>query len=180
MRPTIYSARGVLVCVPILIALLFAEPWSADRHLLSSLGLALVVLGFGVRLWAQQHLHYRIAAGMQLTTTGPYQYIRNPLYVGNILIFVGTVEISGRSWLAVATLLWTAAVYSAVVRFEEDRLTRRYGSLYVGFRNSTPRWVPLDLRKRPLGLLNHHLMASFVAEFLWFGLPLLVFTRRVI
>ena len=124
MRLTIYSMRGVLVSLPIVFVLLFPEPWSTDRHLLSGLGLVLVTLGFGVRLWAQQHLHYRIEAGMTLTTTGPYQLIRNPLYVGNTLIFVGTIATSGRSWLTLATLLWSAAVYSAVVRFEEARLTR--------------------------------------------------------
>lgn len=179
MRFTIYSMRGVLVSLPIVFVLFFPQPWSADGYLLFGFGLGLVTLGFCLRLWAQQHLHYRIEAGMALTTTGPYQLIRNPLYVGNILIFVGTIATSGRAWLTLATLLWSAAVYTAVVRFEEARLTRRYGEAYTAFQAAVPRWFPLGLRGKQLEFLNHHLMASIGAEFMWFGLPLLVLTRRV-
>ena len=179
MRFTIYSMRGVLVSLPIAFVLIFPQAWSTDGFVFFGLGLALVTLGFGLRLWAQQHLHYRIEAGMQLTTTGPYQLIRNPLYVGNMLIFAGTIVASGQEWLALVTLAWSMIVYSAVVRFEEARLTRRYGASYTAFKAAVPRWFP-RAPKGKLEFLNHHLMASIGAEFMWFGLPLLVLTRRVL
>jgi len=179
MRPTIYSLRGVLVSLPIVLVLLHPEPWAADRHPLSASGLILVALGFCLRLWAQQHLHYRIHAPMALTVSGPYTLIRNPLYVGNILIFTGTMMTSGRAWLTLATLVWLSAVYTLVVRFEEARLTRRYGAAYVRYQASVPRWLPRASTGRPLEFLNQHLASSAAAELLWFGLPLLVLGRRV-
>ncbi len=178
MRLNVYRLRGVLVGLPFLVVLLEPRPWSADRHVVSALGIALAGLGLALRVWAQEHLHYRLRADMNLTVTGPYQFIRNPLYVGNIAILTGSIATGGNAWLALAAGVWTAAVYTAVVRFEEQRLTRRYGEPYRVYVARVPRWFPSAGRGKTLDLVNRHLGASILAEIAWVGLPLLVLSRR--
>ncbi|MDH4255479.1 MAG: hypothetical protein OEX13_13260, partial [Gammaproteobacteria bacterium] len=76
-----------------LLAVLFA--WVAQPvEALYWVGAALFALGTAVRLWASGV----IAKNKQLATSGPYVYVRHPLYVGNILILYGFVAASGLWW----------------------------------------------------------------------------------
>ena len=92
MKEWFYRFRGWLVAPPLLLAL-FSTAGRVDRPWLCwGLGLALFAAGVFVRLWAQEHLHYRLRAETALTRTGPYRRMRNPIYVGNTLIGAGLVE----------------------------------------------------------------------------------------
>ena len=67
----------------VLVLVAFAEP-RPDRPWFWA-GLALVVLGEAVRIWAAGHL----VKNKELTTTGPYAHVKNPLYVGTFLVMAG-------------------------------------------------------------------------------------------
>lgn len=80
-----YRHRGWLVLPPLLLAL-FIHDFELEKHaLVWGSGLTLFVAGVALRLWAQQHVHYRLAAETVCTRSGPYALTRNPIYIGNTL-----------------------------------------------------------------------------------------------
>ena len=78
----------------------------------------------------------------RLVTYGIFSWMRNPLYVGNLLIWVGFVIGSGVLWFLPIALLLFAVEYSLIVRYEEGVLESIFGHEYVAYKQRTPRWVP--------------------------------------
>jgi len=158
-----YDYRGVLISPPLIFAFSYYRAETEREFIVWPLGFSLFLVGVLLRIWAQQHLHYRIKAHKALTTTGPYSFVRNPIYIGNTLICVGTVIVSELLWLAPIALLWCAAVYSLVVRYEERHLLERYGLPYRQYVSRVPRWFPYP-RREHFDLINENFKASFLAE----------------
>jgi protein-S-isoprenylcysteine O-methyltransferase Ste14 len=78
----------------------------------------------------------------RLVTYGVFGWVRNPLYVGNFLIWMGFTVISGVFWfLPIAALLF-ALEYTLIVRYEEGVLESIFGSSYLAYKSRTPRWLP--------------------------------------
>jgi protein-S-isoprenylcysteine O-methyltransferase Ste14 len=142
MPKWVFKLRGVVMAPPIIFAVLCT--WSeTDNPLLNfSVGGAFFIAGWFLRIWSQMHLHYRLKIHKVLTETGPYVYVRNPIYIGNTLMLVGAVIMSGLLWFAPVMLVYCAIVYSLVVRFEELHLLDKYGDSYADFISKIPRWMP--------------------------------------
>ena len=122
-----YTWRGFLVASPVVIATLCFWGEYEQDGLVWPLGLLLFLGGWAIRVWAQQHVCYRLKTAKVLTTSGPYALVRNPIYLGNTLIVLGLVVLSELIWLVPLTGLWCAGVYTLVVRHEERRLRAKYG-----------------------------------------------------
>lgn len=156
-----YRHRGPLLAPPLVAALILggdgAGPWAW------ALGLALFGLGAGLRVWAQEHVRYRLDGAHSLATTGPYRRVRNPVYLGTTLLCAGAVATTGRPWLTAATVAWCAAAYAPVVRFEERHLGEKFGDEYREYRRRVPRWSPRRA-PAPLELVNGHLAQALRAE----------------
>lgn len=156
-----YRHRGPLLAPPLVAALILggdgAGPWAW------ALGLALFGLGAGLRVWAQEHVRYRLDGAHSLATTGPYRRVRNPVYLGTTLLCAGAVATTGRPWLTAATVAWCAAAYAPVVRFEERHLGEKFGDEYREYRRRVPRWRPRRA-PAPLELVNGHLAPALRAE----------------
>ena len=77
-----------------------------------------------------------------LNTTGLYSIMRNPLYLGNYLIFLG-MSLLSQSWevLAINTLLFAAA-YVPIILTEEHFLLQSFGQSYRDYANRVPRFFP--------------------------------------
>ena len=136
--------------LPLVFALLLipppAEPAGASASTLWIAGLLVVALGEGVRLWAVHHIgaisRTRSDRLGPLIATGPFAYVRNPLYLGNILLWVG-FSISARLlWLTPIILILLALEYHAIVRWEEELLASRIGRPYADYVAGVPRWLP--------------------------------------
>jgi protein-S-isoprenylcysteine O-methyltransferase Ste14 len=102
------------------------------------------VPGLVLRAWAVAHVgresRTRGILPPPLATTGPYAMTRNPLYLGNLLVYaaLGLVH-----WPAAAVLLPLLAVhYAAIVRWEEGRLLEVHGERYAEYARISPRWWP--------------------------------------
>ena len=159
-----FKHRGALVTPPLVFAL-FAKDWTTKHDLLIwVVGLLVILAGLFVRIWAQQHLHYRLKMDRDLTTTGPYNLIRNPIYVGNTLLCAGGTIISEVLWLIPVTFLFCAVVYSFTVRYEEAVLLKTYKETYRNFTNQIPRWWPKKLTFKNLGLVNEFFYRSIICE----------------
>lgn len=74
--------------------------------------------------------------------TGPYRYVRNPMYVGAVLALVGGgLVVQSVSILALAAVFW-ALSHLMVVFYEEPALERRFGDSFVRYRSRVHRWLP--------------------------------------
>ena len=101
-------------------------------------GAVFALLGLGVRGWSAGTIH----KDERLTTSGPYAFVRNPLYVGSFLIGAG-LAIAGGSWLWLLLFLgFFAAMYGPTVAAEAARLTERFGHRYVEYATRVPAFVP--------------------------------------
>jgi len=112
-------------------------------------GVALTAAGELIRLWGVRHIgavsRTRSDRLGPLVDTGPFAVIRNPLYVGNILIWAGFALSARLVWLAPIAVLLLGAEYHAIVRWEESFLTSRFGDAYRAYADRVPRWWPRGL-----------------------------------
>jgi protein-S-isoprenylcysteine O-methyltransferase Ste14 len=78
----------------------------------------------------------------RLVVTGFYRYVRNPIYVGFLIILIGQSLLFGSSGLAeYAAVSW--CIGAAAVRFyEEPVLTRKFGAEYRAYQRAVPAWLP--------------------------------------
>jgi protein-S-isoprenylcysteine O-methyltransferase Ste14 len=78
----------------------------------------------------------------RLVVTGFNRYVRNPIYVGVLLIVVGEALLLGQPRLLVyAAAIWLGAAFF-VRYYEEPALARRFGSAYEEYRRAVPAWLP--------------------------------------
>jgi protein-S-isoprenylcysteine O-methyltransferase Ste14 len=135
------------VTLPIALALaLLPSPPHAPPFLVWS-GAALVASGELLRLWAIRHIgvvsRTRSDRLGPLVATGPFARLRNPLYLGNIALWVGFAASAGLVWLIPPIVLLLAFEYHAIVRWEERLLEGRLGDDYKEYAARVPRWIPL-------------------------------------
>jgi len=78
----------------------------------------------------------------RLVTYGAFAWMRNPLYVGNFLIWIGFVIGSGVLWFLPVAVVLFAIEYSLIVRYEEGVLESTFGEEYVSYKGRVPRWMP--------------------------------------
>jgi protein-S-isoprenylcysteine O-methyltransferase Ste14 len=109
-------------------------------------GVILTVAGEAIRLWAVHHIGAisRTRSGRlgPLVEAGPFGLVRNPLYVGNVLLWVGFTLTARLVWLAPVVLGLLAAEYHAIVKWEEQLLESRFGVAYRNYAARVPRWMP--------------------------------------
>jgi protein-S-isoprenylcysteine O-methyltransferase Ste14 len=120
-----------LIVVPFF---LLASPSRASL----ALGLIVSAAGLVLRGWSAG----TIRKGEVLTTSGPYAYVRNPLYVGSFLIGAG-LAVAGGSWLWLVLFgAFFATVYAPTISAEAARLTEQFGQQYVDYSRQVPAFVP--------------------------------------
>jgi protein-S-isoprenylcysteine O-methyltransferase Ste14 len=116
------------------------DPWRA------AVGLVLFVLGLAFAIWARVHIGRNWGTPMtqkdepELVTSGPYRWVRHPIYSGIIVAGVGTALALSWFWLIVVALGGIYFVYSATV--EERYLTQQFPDAYPAYRRSTKMLVP--------------------------------------
>jgi len=118
-----------------LLLVLFAKPY----FLGIGAGLILIFLGESIRIWAAGHLQKNEI----LTVTGPYAYIKNPLYVGTILITMGFCILADNIYLlAAATFMFCFHYIPYKKRIEGDRLKKKFGIQYEDYDQKVPEYLP--------------------------------------
>jgi len=104
--------------------------------------LLLIVAGLAVRSWAAGTLRKR----QQLATTGPYAWVRNPLYAGSFLMMVGFAALMQNAltlWIVVGPIAW---LYWQAVQCEERHLNRLFPETWPQYAAHVPRFVPRRLK----------------------------------
>ncbi|MFL6592293.1 MAG: methyltransferase family protein [Luteimonas sp.] len=77
-----------------------------------------------------------------LNTAGLYSVVRHPLYLGNFLIYLGTVAFTHDLWPAVVCLLGFCLYYERIIMAEEAYLRARFGTQFVEWAGTTPALLP--------------------------------------
>jgi protein-S-isoprenylcysteine O-methyltransferase Ste14 len=107
-------------------------------------GELLILFGLLIRAWAAGTLR----KSEQIITSGPYRYVRNPLYIGSFLLMLGFCLLL-RDWLAIWIVLGPIlALYLNKVRQEERFLALSFPEDWAAYESRTPRFVP-DLTSWP-------------------------------
>ncbi len=120
--------------------------------LIDTVGIGCLILGELLRILAVSHAgewtrSRRFKAHM-LITTGPYAYIRHPIYVGNFLIGLGMVLLSEAwSFIPVFALLF-AIQYGAIISEEERFLSDKFGKEFDRYRARVPKYFPVEISIR--------------------------------
>ena len=132
-------------------------------------GPAVVAGGEAIRLWAVRHIGVisRTRSGRTgpLVASGPFGLVRNPLYLGNIGIWLGFTLSAGLLWLVPAVVLLLAFEYHAIVRWEEQLLEGRMGADYREYVRQVPRWWPAWSNiGRAFSPATHPWRATFFSE----------------
>jgi protein-S-isoprenylcysteine O-methyltransferase Ste14 len=97
-------------------------------------------------------------APRQVIATGPHRWVRNPIYISALLVVLG------QAWLFMSLALVAYAGVMAlcfhlfVIGYEEPTLRRRFGSAYLEYRRTVPRWIPRPPRRAVRGA--HHTTAG--------------------
>ena len=151
----LFRHRGWLP-VPFLLVPLLARGAMGPRNWI--LGFALIVLGEAIRLAgvaaAGTVTRRRSRTVQRLVTYGIFAWMRNPLYVGNFLIWMGFAVISGVLWFIPVAVVLFAIEYTLIVRYEEGVLESIFGQEYLAYKSRTPRWFPRPPHTAEAG--EHH------------------------
>jgi protein-S-isoprenylcysteine O-methyltransferase Ste14 len=141
--PKPYADLVARLRVPFGFVLVLAFAWFAHPSLGSLLtGLPVSLLGLGLRAWAAGHLE----KNRDLAQSGPYAYVRNPLYIGTLLVAGGLV-IAARQWgLALLFGAVFLFVYLPAIQLEEQHLR----DLFPGFGDYAKRVPALWPTLQPL------------------------------
>jgi len=135
-----------LVPGPIALVIAMVPGSESASPFLIGAGVATTVVGELIRLWGVYHIgaisRTRSERLGPLVATGPFALLRNPLYVGNILLWVGFTIAARMLWLAPIVLVLLALEYHAIVRWEETLLESRLGQIYLDYAARVPRWIP--------------------------------------
>lgn len=117
-----------------LVALYFARPsWDSIM-----LGLPVIAIGEGVRIWASGHIQ-KMA---EVTRTGPYSLCRHPLYLGHAFITLGFLLAAANLWLLLAGMVVFLLIFVPTMDREEGDLVRHFGEEYRQYMQAVPRFIP--------------------------------------
>jgi protein-S-isoprenylcysteine O-methyltransferase Ste14 len=146
VRSALYIAGG---------ALIFLSPslGPLDDHFVPAVvevgaaGWVLTALGMLFSMWARVSLgrnwsgRVALKHGQELVSTGPYAFVRHPIYTGLLMALTGTALYDGR-WRALLGLAFFAIGFWLKARSEENLLEREFGEEYRTYRAQTPMLIP--------------------------------------
>jgi len=112
-------------------------------------GFLIALCGELIRIWSVSYAGSETrttsgVGGTYLVTQGPYGIVRNPLYIGNILIYtgIGIMSYSFFPWLQLFGLLFFSFQYYCIILREEEFLSGKFGDAFKKFTASVNRFLP--------------------------------------
>jgi protein-S-isoprenylcysteine O-methyltransferase Ste14 len=133
-----WSAIARRIRVPLGFGFAIVYVWLARPSVISlAVGAALMVPGLLVRGAASGH----VQKNEELTTSGPYAYTRNPLYLGSFILALGAAVAARNWWIVAGMVVMFAAIYLPVIRSEEAYL-REHFTQFAEYASAVPRLWP--------------------------------------
>jgi protein-S-isoprenylcysteine O-methyltransferase Ste14 len=160
--------RRTALPVPIALILLLVPSPRPETSGLFWAGVVTVAAGEILRLWAVFHIgvisRTRSERLGPLVSSGPFGWVRNPLYIGNMLLWIGFTMSAQLLWWIPLIVAVLAFEYHAIVRWEEGLLETRLGDAYCEYAARVPRWLPTG---RAVSVTANSKPESPAARFSW-------------
>jgi protein-S-isoprenylcysteine O-methyltransferase Ste14 len=145
-REKLFTLRSYTPIPFLLVMIIFAQP--TVMTMVS--GIVLVAFGESMRFWGVAYAGSltRVTGSVgapEVIVAGPFAYVRNPLYVGNMLTYIGIGVMSNAlfPWLVIAAAAYFAFQYYQIVLVEEEFLINEFGAGYVEYKKNVPRFIPI-------------------------------------
>jgi hypothetical protein len=101
-------------------------------------GIWFIICGLLIRMWANGY-----AIKMEkLTTSGPYAFVRHPLYLGTMLLVIGFIIMLKIYYLGILLFFTVVIVYSKTIKKEEEMLKDKFKDLFINYKKRVPAIVP--------------------------------------
>ena len=156
LRYFLFSNRS-FTPIPLVLAILYLSSLSYPYFII---GIGLILVGESIRIYGVRFAggatRTREIGAPSLCTSGPYSRCRNPLYLGNMIIYCGVVLMAGGQFLwplLFIVFFFFILQYSMIISLEEETLVKLFGNEYQLYRESVPRlfprispWVGIDKR----------------------------------
>tara|TARA_E500000331_G_scaffold51512_1_gene44732 strand:+ start:94 stop:699 length:606 start_codon:yes stop_codon:yes gene_type:complete len=134
-------------------------------HYASNFAISLILLGLATRMYASGF----VLKNKELSTTGPYAFVRHPLYTGNIMILIGLCLINGFFWSFVTAFIFFWFYYPTAIEYEDRKLKSLFSDTWEEWASITPALMPkMDLNGKifyRLDLRSWSLKKSLVANY---------------
>ncbi|MAI81656.1 MAG: hypothetical protein CBE29_01000 [Rickettsiales bacterium TMED269] len=131
----------------------------------SNFAISIILLGLATRMYASGF----VLKNKELSTTGPYAFVRHPLYTGNIMILIGLCLINGFFWSFVTAFIFLWFYYPTAIEYEDRKLKSLFPDTWEEWASITPALMPkMDLNGKifyRLDLRSWSLKKSLVANY---------------
>jgi protein-S-isoprenylcysteine O-methyltransferase Ste14 len=134
------------VSVIVLVQVFRGGGLAVHSPIVGAIGAALFACGIALAIWARVYLGSNWGMPMteraepELVTSGPYRFVRHPIYSGLLLAFVGTALANNVLGLGIAVILGGYFLYAATI--EERNLTKTFPTAYPAYREHTKKLIP--------------------------------------
>ena len=112
-------------------------------------GMPLILIGEFIRINAVSYAggitRTMNVGAPSLCTSGPYSRTRNPLYLGNMIIYLGIVLVAGGKYVVILegiVFLYFTFQYMMIISLEEETLKKLFGDEYISYMENVPRLFP--------------------------------------
>ena len=136
--------RRIMKSIPIILALIVVLLLARPNMFSLIIG-SIIIVGEGIRVWASGHL----IRNEEVTTSGPYAYVRDPLYLGRVLLLIGFCIMAwGYNWIILLLGLGVFFLNYMPRKYHKEmaRLEKLFGEDYKDYASYTHSLLP---RLRP-------------------------------
>ncbi|HXW76889.1 MAG TPA: isoprenylcysteine carboxylmethyltransferase family protein [Candidatus Eremiobacteraceae bacterium] len=130
----------------------------------------LAILAWAVRWWGSSYHSPGVVLNDDVVTqtfmaAGPYRYVRNPLYLGNVFLALG-IGLLGPVTATIIVVLANLAIVYRLIAIEESYLREAVGEPYVRYCSQVPRLFPrLTPAPLPVDATRPDWLHGFITEF---------------
>lgn len=127
----------------------FLQFSNTSNGILGSIGATLTVIGIAFAIWARVHLGRNWGMPMSvkenpdLITTGPYTYVRHPIYTGMLAAMLGSAFANSLVWFVIFAIFLVYVLYS--IQQEETLMTKTFPKEYPAYKKRTKALIPFIL-----------------------------------